>query len=564
MAFSLSPSVSIQEFDTTLGVAQIATTAAGMVGEFNWGPCFERKQVTTEKELVAYFGLPTDSNFEHWYSACEFLRYSNNLWVVRAVDGETAKNAGIAVAEEGQATAVVAISTNPYIPNYINIPTISFAAHEKLHIVAKYPGTLGNTKIKVALATADDFATADIVSGSMAFADEFEYAPISNVYDKYDQLAIAVLVKNDLDDNWQLVEKWLVDMDPTAKDAYGKSNYIENIINVKSSWIYVFDNTTIEVSPMSFEATYLAGGLDGSPAAADIQLGYDYYQNPEEFDISMIFDGANNDVANQGYIVDICDARLDCMAILCIPDTSVMAGDLSTSIAACVTYKTVTLNKNSSYAAIYAQWKYIYDKYNDKYRWVPMSGDMAGILARSEAMTEAWYPPAGMTRGQIKNVIKFAIAPTKQYRDTLYKNNINPIVAFPGEGNVVWGQKTMLSAPSAFDRINVRRLFILLEKAIASSAKYMIFEFNDEYQRNLFKLMVEPFLRRVKGRRGLYDYLVVCDSSNNPGAVIDANEFVGDIYIKPNRSAEFIRLNFIAVGTDVNFSEVTISNYTSR
>jgi phage tail sheath protein FI len=169
-----------------------------------------------------------------------------------------------------------------------------------------------------------------------------------------------------------------------------------------------------------------------------------------------------------------------------------------------------------------------------------------------------------MTRGQIKNVIKFAIAPTKQYRDTLYKNNINPIVAFPGEGNVVWGQKTMLSAPSAFDRINVRRLFILLEKAIASSAKYMIFEFNDEYQRNLFKLMVEPFLRRVKGRRGLYDYLVVCDSSNNPGAVIDANEFVGDIYIKPNRSAEFIRLNFIAVGTDVNFSEVTISNYTSR
>jgi phage tail sheath protein FI len=158
----------------------------------------------------------------------------------------------------------------------------------------------------------------------------------------------------------------------------------------------------------------------------------------------------------------------------------------------------------------------------------------------------------------MKNVIKFALNPTKAYRDTLYKNNINPIVAFPAEGHVVWGQKTMLSAPSAFDRINVRRLFILCEKAISTAAKWMIFEFNDEYQRNLFRLMVVPFLRRVKGRRGIYDFQVICDATNNPGAVIDANEFVGDIYIKPARSAEFIKLNFISVGTDVNFSEVTI------
>jgi hypothetical protein len=271
------------------------------------------------------------------------------------------------------------------------------------------------------------------------------------------------MAKNDLDDNWTLVEKWLVDMDPDAKDSYGKSTYIENVVNQKSQWIYAFDNTTIALSPMSFEATYLAGGVDGTPAVADIELGYDLFSNPEEFDISLLFDGANNDEVSQGYIVDICDTRLDAMAILDIPASAVMAGDLSTSITACVTYKNTTLNKNSSYAAIYAQWKYIYDKYTDKYRWIPMSGDMAGVLARSETLTDAWYPPAGLVRGQIKNVIKFAIYPTKAYRDTLYKNNINPIVAFPGEGNVAWGQKTMLSAPSAFDRINVRRLFIVLK-----------------------------------------------------------------------------------------------------
>jgi len=554
MSFILSPAVEIREFDASRVVPAVATSIAGVCGKYSWGPCFERKTVTMEKELLSYFGLPSDTNFEHWFGAAEYLRYGNNLIVVRAVDADTAKNAGIAVAEEGQVTAVISIGTNPYIPNYSSIPTISFTSHQKLKIVARYPGILGNSKIKVALATADDFATAEIIDGT-TFAEEFDYAPQSGAYDYYDQVAVAVLVKNDLDENWQILERWLVDLDPTAKDIYGKSNYIETVINQKSQYIYVFDNTSISTSPLSFEATLLSGGVDGDPASGDIQLGYDLLANPEEVDVNILLDGGNVNETIQGYIIDIAQTRKDCIAVVCVP-TATMAGDLSTAVTACVTYKTTTLNKNNSYYSIYANSKYAYDKYNDSYRWLPMSADAAGCMAYTDQVTAAWFPPAGYSRGQVKNCIKLLINPTRAYRDILYKNNINPIVSPPGDGTLVFGQKTGTSIPSAYDRVNVRRLFIVLEKSISTAAKYMLFEFNDDYQRNMFKLMVDPFLKRIKSGKGIYDYVVICDSTNNTAQVIDSNEFVGDIYIKPARAAEFIRLNFTAVGTGVNFDEI--------
>ena len=200
--------------------------------------------------------------------------------------------------------------------------------------------------------------------------------------------------------------------------------------------------------------------------------------------------------------------------------------------------------------------KYQYDRYNDAYRWVPLNGDMAGLAARTDYTNDAWWSPAGFNRGQIKNVVKLAINPTKTDRDTLYKNGVNPIVSFPGQGTVLYGDKTLQVKPSAFDRINVRRLFIVLEKAIATAAKYQLFEFNDAFTRAQFKNIVEPFLRDVKGRRGVTDFKVVCDESNNTAAVIDSNEFVGDIYIKPTRSINFITLNFIATRTGVDFTTV--------
>jgi phage tail sheath protein FI len=201
-------------------------------------------------------------------------------------------------------------------------------------------------------------------------------------------------------------------------------------------------------------------------------------------------------------------------------------------------------------------WKYQYDKYNDVYRWIPLNGDIAGLCARTDQVRDPWYSPAGLSRGQIQNLVKLAYYPTSSDRDTLYKNSINPVVSFPGEGTILFGDKTMLGKPSAFDRINVRRLFIVLEKAIAIAARSSLFEFNDEFTRAQFVSLVEPFLRTVKGRRGIFDYRVVCDASNNTPDVIDRNEFVGDIYVKPARSINFIQLNFVAVRTGVAFEEI--------
>jgi phage tail sheath protein FI len=198
----------------------------------------------------------------------------------------------------------------------------------------------------------------------------------------------------------------------------------------------------------------------------------------------------------------------------------------------------------------------MYDKYNDLYRYVPLNGDMAGLCVQTDVSRDPWWSPGGFNRGQVKNVIKLAYNPAKADRDQLYKDNINPVVTFPGQGTILFGDKTLQSKPSAFDRINVRRLFIVLEKAISTAAKYTLFEFNDDFTRSQFKNLVEPFLRDVQGRRGITDFRVVCDGTNNTGEVIDRNEFVGDIYIKPARSINFIQLNFVAVRTGVEFSEV--------
>jgi len=211
---------------------------------------------------------------------------------------------------------------------------------------------------------------------------------------------------------------------------------------------------------------------------------------------------------------------------------------------------------STSYAVLDSGYKYQYDKYNDVYRYVPLNGDMAGLCVRTDDIRDPWFSPAGFNRGIIKNTVKLAFNPNKAQRDLLYKNGVNPVVTFPGQGTLLFGDKTLLAKPSAFDRINVRRLFIVLEKAIATAAKFSLFEFNDQFTRSQFVNLVEPFLRDVQGRRGIYDFKVVCDESNNTGEVIDRNEFVGDIYIKPARSINFIQLNFVAVRTGVEFSEV--------
>jgi phage tail sheath protein FI len=215
-----------------------------------------------------------------------------------------------------------------------------------------------------------------------------------------------------------------------------------------------------------------------------------------------------------------------------------------------------SLSRSSSYVVADSGWKYQLDKYNNTYRWIPLNADIAGLCVYTDTVRDPWFSPAGLNRGAIKNCIKLAWNPSKTFRDTLYAAGVNPVVSLPGQGTVLFGDKTLQSKPSAFDRINVRRLFIVLEKAISTAAQFSLFELNDEFTRAQFVSLVSPFLRDIQGRRGITDFKVVCDSTNNTGQVIDSNQFVGDIYIKPARSINFIQLNFVAVATGVDFTTI--------
>ncbi|NBQ48436.1 MAG: hypothetical protein EBU33_08295 [Sphingobacteriia bacterium] len=280
-------------------------------------------------------------------------------------------------------------------------------------------------------------------------------------------------------------------------------------------------------------------------------------RSPNLYDISLIVAGKAT-AANAQAICDIARTRADCVAFVSpqsTTDGTPIIGNTSTQTTAIIAYRNA-MNVAHSYGVMDSGYKYQYDRYNDKYRYIPLNADIAGLCARTDYSNDPWWSPGGFNRGQIKNVVKLSTNPTKTDRDNLYKNGVNPVCAFPGQGVVLYGDKTLLAKPSAFDRINVRRLFIVLEKAIATASKYQLFEFNDSFTRAQFKNLVEPFLRDVQGRRGITDFVVKCDGTNNTGEVIDRNEFIADIYIKPNRSINFITLNFIAARDGVAFSEI--------
>lgn len=554
MISNVSPNVNIREFDLSISNPDVLPFSVATVGEFIWGPCFKRKQVTTEAELLRYFGKPTDLNYENWFNCSEFLRYGSNLWIVRVVDSDTAKNAGITVTNDAYGTSTLPLTSNPYIPSTDIEPTVTFSTNEKLKFFAKYPGTYGNEKIKISLATAADFSTAN-VNSSITYKSIFEYAPTTSAYDYYDQVAIVIQVQNDADDNWNIVEKFIVDLDPSAKDSSNRSNYIENVINIKSNYIYVYDNETLLDMPNSFEETYLAGGVNSVASVGDFQSGYDLFANEEEFNIRFIIDGGNTDPIIQKYIIGILSNRLDTFGILCVPKSEMVDIDISTAVSNCIVYKNVTLNESTSYAALYANAKRMYDRYNDKFRWISMSGDVAGIYIDTLERTNSWTPPAGDI-SKVKNVNKLAMEPNLSQRDTLYIAQVNPIISKYGAGVQIYGQKTMQSFPSAFDRVNVRLLFLELETVIKNSAIATLFKINDAFQRNLFILQVTPKLDQVQSEGGIYEYKIVCDDTNNTPQIIDTNNFVADIYIKPARAIEFININFTAVATGIDITEI--------
>jgi phage tail sheath protein FI len=293
-------------------------------------------------------------------------------------------------------------------------------------------------------------------------------------------------------------------------------------------------------------------GVSAEPAAADYTAGYDLFTDASSTDISLLFAAPDEAgaITVASKLITIASTRKDCLAIITPPI------DSGRTYSGANTWFNTTLNQVSSYATAVGVNAQVYDRYNDQFIEIGLGGHIAGLCASTDKDADPWFSPAGYSRGQLFGITKLMYNATKIQRDTLYKSAINPVVSFPGEGTVLFGDKTLVKRPSAFDRINVRRLFIVLEKAIATAAKYQLFEFNDEFTRAMFKNMTEPFLRNVQGRRGITDFLVKCDIENNDGTIVDNNQFVADIYIKPARSINYIQLNFIATRTGVEFTEI--------
>jgi len=558
MAFQLSPGVNVSEIDLTTIVPAVGVSTGAIAGEFAWGPINEVVTIGNEVQLAERFGKPDSNTYLTFFSAANFLAYGNNLKVVRSANVAGAKNA-----TSGN-TAILIGSQSQYFDEYLDLS----AADQVGIFAARYPGTLGNSLSASLLANGANFS-------SWYYSEEFDAAPSTSVKaglvgGQNDEMHIIVLDGRGVftgTPNTVLEKFAYVSKASDAKNDDGSSNYYVNVVNDRSKYIYIVNhaanssnwgsaslNTIFTPGDTSASGNnYLSGGNLGRPSDANTVVAYDYFANPEEIDVSLIITGGASQTVAEYVVDNIAETRKDCVAFIS-PEFADCVNNYGDEVTDIVAHRN-TFN-SSSYAVMDSGWKYQFDKYNNVYRWIPLNGDIAGLCVRTDTTRDAWFSPAGLNRGQIKNVVKLAWYPKKTDRDELYKNGVNPVVSFPGDGVVLFGDKTLLARPSAFDRINVRRLFIVLEKAIARASRFSLFEFNDEFTRASFVALVEPFLRDVQGRRGIFDFKVVCDDSNNTPEIIDRNEFVGDIYIKPARSINFIQLNFVAVRSGVAFEEI--------
>ncbi|MBT9159496.1 MAG: hypothetical protein DDT26_00755 [Dehalococcoidia bacterium] len=675
MAFSVSPRINVREIDLTTVVPAVSTTEGAIAGVFRWGPVEDRTLVSSEDELVVRFGRPSTANFETFFTAANFLSYSNALWVSRAADANTFN----AFANTGAVTTTLQIKNSTHFETFapgVIQPNAMF--------YAKCPGAMGNSlKVSVcdsAAAFQSEIGRPTLAAAQITFAAAIGAtqitvragaAPSGTVTDEIVvQELTAVLASIALGDrllingqyvkvsaktapailspgvaqatltlegrytrpvaysqvllstsaqgvtrNWEYFD--LVDRAPgtsafvagaggngdelhvvvvdegglftnvkggvlevyeavsraiDSRATQGGSNYYRTVINDSSRFVWATNaraGAADALAPFVAESSNLApfttrfvGGTDGAGestvALSAVLTAYDQFKDPEQVDVSLVLSGGGRALEAEAqtitnYLIDnIAESRKDCV-VFASPHRSAVV-NVADAAERIVEYRAGL--RNTSYAVLDSGYKYQYDRYSDVYRWVPLNGDLAGLCARTDELRDPWWSPAGYSRGQIRNVVKLAFNPNQAQRDLIYKAGANPVVTFPGEGTLLYGDKTLLAQPSAFDRINVRRLFIVMEKAIATAAKAMLFEFNDEFTRAQFRNLVEPYLRDIQARRGVTDFRVVADSTNNTGEVIDRNEFVGSIFIKPARSINFITLNFVAVRSAVSFDEV--------
>jgi phage tail sheath protein FI len=510
---------------------------------------------------------------------------SNGMWAARYA-GALGNSLKVSIADSSDFTGAALTGT---ITSTLNSTTVtgSTTAFDTELLVGSFlqDSTGADIGIVASIASATSLTlasnaaiavTAGAAKKGWVYKQLFDYAPSTTTYASAvsataDELHVIVVDEDGLFTGaaGTVLEKFAgVSKASDAKDSVGRTNYYKNVINDRSKYVYwtghpaaVSNNWGSVASGVTFttdhtlaeSVTSLSGGVNGKPTDGNLQSAFILFANDELVDVNLIFAGDASATVGKYVIDNVAEVRKDCMVFVSPAEASVVdkVGTEAANIVAEVASYT-----RSSYAVFDSGYKYMYDRYSDRYVWVPCNGDVAGVCAGTDAVADPWFSPAGYNRGAIKNAVKLSYSPSKSDRDTLYKAGVNPIVGFPGSGIVLFGDKTLLEKPSAFDRINVRRLFIVLEKAIATSAKFQLFEFNDAFTRAQFKNLVEPFLRDVQGRRGIYDFRVVCDETNNDSQVVDSNQFVADIFIQPAKSINFIQLNFIATRTGIAFEEV--------
>ena len=651
MAFQVSPGVLVQEKDISRIIPAVSTSIGAFAGQFAKGPLDEIVAISSEQELVDTFGKPDSTNFEYFFSAANFLQYSNALRVVRAT------NTSLTNANTSGSSLLIK-NDDDYDNNYAT------GQANAITFTAKSAGAWGNTLLVATCPSADAYEEtlttsqqvdqADLAVGDLTVTmdtDATSYLNVGDVIefsttgegtdfddgDKYRVTSVASTsigivqhprgaggLKRVVADDARIKRRWryydsvdgapgtstwtstrgglndeihvvVIDEDggisgtpgevietfskvskaADAKTPQGDNNYYPNVIKNQSNYIYWTDHNSSgsnwgsNATGVTFTAVdvptteSLSAGADGSTVTdGELKTAYEKFQDAETVDIGLIIAGPSGSATHVDNLITIAEDRKDCVVfaspqrsdVVNITNSNTQTTNVIDFYDSIVT--SVGVIRSSSYVVFDSGYKYCYDRYSDVYRFVPLNGDIAGLAARTDLVADAWYSPAGLNRGIVRGAVKLAYNPTKSQRDQLYPKRVNPVSTFPGQGTVLFGDKTGLTSPSAFDRINVRRLFIVLEKAISTASKFQLFEFNDEFTRANFRNIIEPFLREVQGRRGITDFLVVCDETNNTSDVIDRNEFKAEIFVKPTRSINFVTLTFVATRTGVSFDEV--------
>lgn len=545
----LSPGIKITEADLTASVTSTGTTIGGIAGAFKWGPTNDPTLVGSESELATIFGKPDTTTNVDFLTAANFLAYSPNLYVVRVVDSAAAKNAS-----DGANTYLVENADD-----YENSTLTGSGAW-----IAKYPGALGNSLKVSVCGNTSAFATWSEGNTVFDFAPGTSpWALSKNLTTANDEVHVVVIDEDGLFSGvaGTVLEKFpALSKASDARAQDGGTNYYKNVVNTRSKYVWWAGHpaggsnwgtasNTAYTSPAVDNAS-LDGGADGTVDAGDYVTAYQEFSNKQNVTISVL-PVSNSDATVVNAAIAVAEGRKDTMVCFS-PERSDVVNAPGSEVTNVRAYAdTVT---RSTYALMDSNWKYQYDKYNDVYIYVPCAADVAGCLARVDATRASWFSPAGYTSGRILNAVKLAWNPTPAQRDELYKYSVNPIFTQPGRGTILFGDKTFVTSTGSFSRVNVRRLFIQMESAIEGLAGDILFEQNDEATRERFVNAVEPYLRTIQGGRGIEEFKVVCDGSNNTEDIVTTNGFVADIFVRPIGSINFIQLNFVSVGGAAAFA----------